>query len=91
VEGVVVRDERDGSEVGLVGGKGGRKSRFGGESGDLSEGELLLGSLVVCEDMGLGRKSRFDCGIRGLDLGGELNNVDKVIVGWDRLEDETAH
>ncbi len=62
-----------------------RRDIFRGVQEERSGGGLLRNSLVLCEDMRLGTRDRFRCGIGGLNLGGALNSVDKVIVGPDRF------
>jgi hypothetical protein len=69
--------------------KAGQRDRFrdalGGETGE----GCGIYSLAVCEDMILGRRDRFDCGILGLSLERGLNNVDRVIVELDMFGGET--
>ena len=60
-----------------------RRDIFPDVGEERSGGGLLRNTLVVCEDMRLGTRDRFRCGIGELNLGGVLNSVDRVIVGLD--------
>lgn len=84
------RDWKDELEGCLEGVKAEQRDRFRDGFGGGTEEVCGIYSLVVCEDMILGRKDRFDCGILGLSLERELNNVDRAIVDSDMSGGEST-